>query len=60
MTLALSAADSFWGGLRSLTRFRYRWLCRFRFCLPLAVARYVSWAFQSDHARAACRHCALQ
>jgi hypothetical protein len=60
MTLAASAAVSFLGSLRSWTRLRYRWLCRFRFCLPLAVARYFSRDFHPDQARAACRHCELQ
>jgi hypothetical protein len=27
-----------------------------RFCLPAAMARYLSWAFHRDHARAAFRH----
>jgi hypothetical protein len=60
MTLAASAAAFLSGDWCCLTRFRYRWLCQLRFCLPRAVVRYFRRAFHCDQARAAWRQLVLQ
>jgi len=52
MTLAGSGAASFFDGFRVFSRSRYRWLCRFRFRFPAAVARQSCRAFFCAHFRA--------